>query len=73
MLNDTSLMQFGKHEGKCLIEVPGSYLLWFWNENLDKWNHEPELMTRNSRELMEYIEDNFDAIEHEAGKNGRYN
>lgn len=31
---DKSLIPFGKHKGKCMEDVPASYLLWLWNENV---------------------------------------
>ena len=49
-MTDDSLMPFGKHRGKKLIEVPDSYLFWLSKEN------------RVTGELHDYIEDNLDAI-----------
>ena len=29
-MTDTDLMPFGKYKGKKMIDVPATYLIWFW-------------------------------------------
>lgn len=53
---DSTLMPFGRHQGKKLANVPASYLLWAYN-NL-------QLLAP----LKEYIEDNMKALETEKRK-----
>jgi len=50
-LTDNSRMEFGKHEGKKLKDVPAGYLLWCFDEikNLDP-------------RLKKYIRDNLDEL-----------
>lgn len=36
---DTSIMLFGKHKGKRLIDVPDNYLIWWYGENKHRRNH----------------------------------
>lgn len=51
-MNDHSIMPFGKHKGKSLINVPADYLLWFIDQDWsDAWP-----------ELVKYIKDNMPAI-----------
>lgn len=47
---DTTPMPFGKYKGKALINVPGPYLLWLYNNGCE---HE---------RLKKYIVSNLDAI-----------
>lgn len=53
---DSTLMPFGKHKGKRLIDVPAHYLIWLLEFN------EP---LRN-QQLKEYIEDNLEALKKEV-------
>ena len=55
---DESIMPFGKHKGKKLIDVPDEYLLWLYNEMIQK----PEGQ-RYPNGLFKYLEENLDAIE----------
>lgn len=55
MMTDASLMPFGIHKGKRLIDVlPGKYLIWLHENN------------KCSGPLKDYIEDNMDALKKEA-------
>ena len=54
MLNDNSIITFGKHKGSKLIDVPAAYLLWLYGEG------------KCFAELKAYIEDNMDALKLEA-------
>lgn len=58
-LTDTSIMPFGKHKGKRLIDVPAQYLYWL---------HTECQRNRYSNDLHDYIEDNMDAILQEMKK-----
>ena len=53
-MTDASLMPFGVHKGKRLIDVPGAYLIWLHENN------------KCSRPLKDYIEENMDALKKEA-------
>lgn len=55
-LDDDSLMPWGKHKGLLMAEVPDSYLLWLYQEKRAKGN------------VLDYIEDNLDAILANLGK-----
>lgn len=35
-MKDTDLMPFGKHKGEAMANVPASYLVWFYDENIKK-------------------------------------
>lgn len=52
MMNDESLMPFGKYKGTSLGEVPASYLLWLY-EGADHTVTGP---------LKDYIKENLDVI-----------
>ena len=54
---DTTLMPFGKYKGKELQDIPASYLLWLYNEDL------------NHLQLKEHIEDNMEVLEKEIEEN----
>lgn len=61
MLNDDSLMPYGKHKGEKLGNIPADYLLWLYeNDRCDK-------------QIREYIDDNMDVIkiEIQRNKNGK--
>ena len=53
MLTDESRMPWGKYKGEKMANVPGSYLLWLYENN------------KCDRETRDYIEDNLDAIKSE--------
>lgn len=59
-MNDNSIMPFGKHKGKPLLEVPASYLLWWADQS-------PE----HNAELLKYINDNRRHLEDEARSTNR--
>lgn len=52
-LNDNSVMSFGLHQGKKLIDVPAKYLMWLYDNN------------KCNPSLREYIEFNIDVIKQE--------
>jgi len=54
-MTDTTLMPFGKHKGKKMIDVPAFYLKFIYDNN----------MLCKNNELREYIEDNMDVINKE--------
>lgn len=53
-MTDASLMPFGIHKGKRLIDVPAKYLIWLYDEK------------KCSGPLKDYIEGNMDALKKEA-------
>lgn len=53
---DNTLMPFGVHKGKAMINVPAKYLLWLYNEGC------------NHAQVKKYITDNLDAINKEVSK-----
>jgi len=55
-LEDTDIMEFGRHQGKRLIDVPASYLLFIY----DNFKLKPD--------LKDYIEDNKQGLEQEKAK-----
>ena len=62
-MNDNTPMPFGKHKGKAMVEVPASYLLWYWNE------HEGQStvgMYPDKRNVLKYIEENLDVLKKEV-------
>ena len=58
-LTDQSIMTFGAHKGKKLIDTPGSYLLWI------KHNIKPN---SSNTDLHEYINDNLQVLLKESEK-----
>lgn len=56
-MNDESIMTFGSHKGKRLIDIPDSYLIWFWGENKERFKS--GRLWAAGHNLMEYIEDSF--------------
>ena len=61
IMNDESIMPFGKHKGKAMIDVPDTWLLWFWGENeQDYKNSDGFALNPDQFEIMKYIEDCFD-------------
>jgi uncharacterized protein (DUF3820 family) len=59
-MTDNTIITFGKHRGKKLVDVPANWLLYAW-DNFDRHG--------NREELMDYIEDNLDVIEKEYHEN----
>lgn len=53
-MTDESIMPFGIHKGKRLIDVPAQYLIWLYDNN------------KCSGPLKDYIEDNMDALKKEV-------
>ena len=53
-MTDTDLMPFGKYKGTPMEDVPASYLLWLWNENVQHPG------------VRKYIIDSFSALEKDA-------
>jgi uncharacterized protein (DUF3820 family) len=56
-MNDSSLMEFGIHKGKKLIDVPASYLIWLYDNDKCSWA------------LKEYIRENMDVLKSQAKTN----
>ncbi len=65
MLNDNSVMTFGVHKDKKLIDVPARYLLWMWNE----WK--TKLPRTDQIELQNYIQDNIEVLQMEQKREAR--
>lgn len=57
LLNENSIMPYGKYEGKQLKDVPADYLLWLYYND------------RASKEIEEYVERNLEALKEEAFEN----
>jgi uncharacterized protein (DUF3820 family) len=53
---DHSLMPFGKHKDKAMINIPAVYLLWLYDNGCQHPG------------VKGYIEDNMDALKQEAKK-----
>jgi uncharacterized protein (DUF3820 family) len=58
-MDDNSIMRFGLHKGKKLIDVPASYLIFLYENE------------RCSGDLKQYIFDNLDSLKHDV-KNGKW-
>lgn len=54
---DQTVINFGKHKGKALANVPAVYLLWIYNNK--EFENPP---------LKQYILNNMDALNKEASK-----
>lgn len=52
-MTDTTIMKFGKFEGKMLGEIPADYMLWLYEEMKEK-------KSQFARELTEYLEKNLE-------------
>lgn len=63
-LTDASPMPYGKHAGKRMDEVPARYLIWLYDNALDR-RAEPD---RPSHAVAEYVHANLKALEQEAEK-----
>ena len=57
MLNDDSIMPFGKYKGTKMGNVPAEYLMWLYDNN------------KCDKAVREYIEDNLDVIQVEIKRN----
>lgn len=56
ILNDESLMPFGKHKGEPMCDVPASYLHWLWYE----------CGKRNEKgDVADYIRENLEVLKDE--------
>jgi uncharacterized protein (DUF3820 family) len=53
MMNDESIMPFGKYKGEKLANIPPDYLIWLYDNN------------KCYGELKEYIKDNLDVLNSE--------
>lgn len=60
VMNDESLMRFGAHKGKRLIDVPADYLIFMYENK------------RTIGALTDYIKDNLDVLKLEREKQKRY-
>lgn len=61
VLNDDSKMTFGKaHQGKKMIDVPASYLLWVYDTIKPI---APNKRNLTQKHLAEYIEDNMEVLQ----------
>ena len=58
-MDDNSLMPYGVHAGKKMIDVPSGYLLWLYEQN------------KCSGEVKAYIYENINVIKHEVKQNGQ--
>ena len=60
-MDDNSIFPFGKtHKGKKMANVPDDYLLWFWGENCVEFR--AGNLYGQKRDIMVYIDDNFDDL-----------
>lgn len=59
-------MPFGKHKGQEMINVPASWLIWFWKENETQWRRGN--LNNQKNQLMLYIEDNMEVLKMELKK-----
>jgi uncharacterized protein (DUF3820 family) len=50
-LTDESLMPFGKHAGKKMVDVPPDYLLWYKEQKWEK-----------NKQVMDYINENMQVL-----------
>jgi len=57
MINDNSLMPFGKYKGSKMIDVPASYLLWLYDNGL------------KDGDIKNYILNNMETLEWEVEHN----
>lgn len=62
IMKDTDLMPFGAHKGKRMIDVPASYLLWFYEEN-------KAFKTKgDGLKVWKYAEDNLEVLKSQTRK-----
>lgn len=57
-ITDTSIMPFGKHKGERMCDIPDSYLLYIYENN----------MCYSEKVVRDYIHDNLDAIKENLRK-----
>lgn len=60
ILTDESLMPWGKYQGDKMINVPASYLIWLYDNNI-------------SGDVKAYIKDNYDVLNEEVRRERRQN
>lgn len=48
VIHDKSIMPFGVHSGKKMIEVPDDYLIWIYKNK------------KATKDILDYVEDTFD-------------
>ena len=65
ILNDDSLMPFGKYKGEQMQDVPASYLLWLYDQ--------PSLNTTSDLAVRAYVKDSWDFLQHEVSKKNKRN
>lgn len=58
---DTDIMFFGAHKGTALINVPATYLLWWYEKNRENYTS----LGGDYRRLYLYIEDVIDILKKE--------
>ena len=56
-MNDESIIYFGAHKNKALIDIPDDYLYWLYKQT---W-------ITDHADLYEYLEENIDAIKNNLG------
>ena len=60
ILTDDSTMPIGQHKGKNMLDVPDSWLKWYWRQNKHSFrNGDGFELSSNQFRVMEYIEDSF--------------
>lgn len=59
LYEDTTVLHFGVHKNKRLIDIPESWFKWFWGENVAQYRDEPLHMSASDIGLMSYIEESF--------------
>lgn len=58
VFTDETLMPFGLHKGKKMVDVPGHWLIWYRNTSKGDIG--------SNRKLLDYIEDNMDVFKAEG-------
>jgi uncharacterized protein (DUF3820 family) len=58
-ITDNTPMPFGRHQGKAMVNVPGVYLLWLYNQGCSHAG------------VRKYLIDNLNAIKKEAAATKR--
>lgn len=61
MITDESIMPFGKHKGKKMIDVPDDYLFWLLQEG------------NTYGEMLEYLQDNEEVFKQTIAYNKKKN
>lgn len=61
MITDESIMPFGKHKGKKMVDVPDDYLLWLLQEG------------NTYGEMLEYLQDNEEVFKQTIAYNKKKN